>query len=304
MSRADLFAKYNQMYQKAQVKEIVPDGPFVKQPLDLPRRGLDVGVFFKAKRRKTITQVYMGNPIPEQVAREEGFLEAGGKTYLSRTILSNFKNIDFLRVVISIGRILSRKDERVQFLKQCQRIVDVILRKAKNVMYTDNFEPFRFDKQVIEIGYFLSKTLKMDDVTVEAASIPITIANPEYILLSNQKLVVIGEERRIPMGVFYLAGGIGYTFDKTIGAVNEERLFRTTADLSQYGIDSAHLDVSISRVTEDFQNRVHSLIFADIWKKSKAKPVGANFGGDLLVKPEPSSDIWSGVFEVYIAPPE
>ena len=304
MSRADLFAKYNQMYQKAQVKEIVPDGPFVKQLLNLPRRGLDVGVFFKAKRRKAITQVYMGNPIPEQVAREEGFLEAGGRTYLSRTILSNFKNIDFLRIVISIGRILSRKDERVQFLKQCQRIVDVVIRKAKNVMYTDNFEPFRFDKQVVEIGNFLSKTLKMDDVTVEAASIPITIANPEYILLSNQKLVVIGEERRIPIRVFYLAGGIGYTFDKTIGAVNEERLFRTTADLSQYGIDSDHLDVSISRVTEDFQNRVHSLIFADIWKKSKAKPAGANFGGDLLIKPEPSSDIWSGVFEVYIAPPE
>ncbi len=304
MSRADLFAKYNQMYQKAQVREIVPDGPFVKQLLNLPRRGLDVGVFFKAKRRNAVTQVYMGNPIPEQVAREEGFLEAGGKTYLSRTILSNFKNIDFLRVVISIGRILSRKDERVQFLKQCQRIVDVVIRKAKNVMYTDNFEPFRFDKQVVEIGNFLSKTLKMDDVTVEAASIPITIANPEYILLSNQRLVVIGEERRIPIRVFYLAGGIGYTFDKTIGAVNEERLFRTTADLSQYGIDSDHLDVSISRVTEDFQNRVHSLIFADIWKKSKAKPAGANFGGDLLIKPEPSSDIWSGVFEVYIAPPE
>ena len=304
MSRADLFAKYNQMYQKAQVREIVPDGPFVRQLLDLPRRGLDVGVFFKAKRRKAMTQVYMGNPIPEKVAREEGFLEAGGKTYLSRTILSNFKNLDFLRVVISIRRILSRKDERIQFLKQCQRIVDVILRKARNVMYTDNFEPFRFDKQVLEIGYFLSKTLKMDDVTVEAASIPITVANPEYILLSNRKLVVIGEERRIPMRIFYLAGGIGYTFDKTVGAVNEERLFRTTADLSQYGIDSAHLDVSISRVTEDFQNRVHSLIFADIWKKSKAKPVGANFGGNLLIKPEPSSDIWSGVFEVYIAPPQ
>ncbi len=304
MSRANLFAKYNQMYQKAQVKEIVPDGPFVRQLIDLPRRSLDVGVFFKAKRRKAITQVYMGNPIPEQVAREEGFLEAGGKTYLSRTILSNFKGLDFLRVVISKKRILSRKDERVQFLKQCQRIIDVTLRKARNVAYTDNFEPFRFDKQVIEIGYFLSKTLKMDDVTVEAATIPFAISDPKYILLSNQKLVVIGEERQIPMRVFYLAGGIGYTFDKTIGAVNEERLFRTTADLSQYGIDSAHLDVSISRVTEDFQNKVHSLIFADIWKKSKAKPVGANFGGNLLIKPEPSSDTWSGVFEVYIAPPE
>ncbi len=304
MSRADLFAKYNQMYQKAQVREIVPDGPFVRQLLDLPRRGLDVGIFFKAKRRKAMTQIYLGNPIPEKVAREEGFLEAGGKTYLSRTILSNFKNLDFLRVVTSIGRILSRKDERVQFLKQCQRIVDVILRKARNVVYIDDFEPFRFDKQVIKLGDFLSKNLKMDDVTVEAASIPITLANPEYILLSNRKLVVIGEEREIPMRVYYLAGGIGYTFDKMIGAVNEERLFRTTADLSQHGIDSAHVDVSISSVTEDFQNRIHSLIFADIWKKSKAKPVGASFDGNLLIKPEPSSDIWSGVFEVYIAPPK
>jgi len=292
------------MYQKAHVREIVPDGPFVRQLIDLPRRGLDVGIFFKAKRRKAMTQVYLGNPIPEQVAKEEGFLEAGGRTYLSRTILSNFKNLDFLRVVICIKRILSRKDERVQFLKQCQRIVDVTLRKARNVMHIDDFEPFRFDKQVIEISEFLSKTLKMDDVTVEAATIPIALADPDYILLSNRKLVVIGEGRQIPMRVFYLAGGIGYTFDKTLGAVNEERLFRTTADLSQYGIDSAHLDVSISSVIEDFQNRVHSLVFADIWKKSKAKPVGANFRGGLLVKPEPSSDIWSGVFEVYIAPPE
>ena len=303
MSRADLFAKYTQMYQKAHVREIVPDGPFVRQLVDLPNRGLDVGVFFKAKRKKVMTQVYLGNPIPDNVAREEGFLEAGGKTYLSRTILSNFKNLEFLRVVVSIGRILSRKDERVRFLKQCQRIVDVMLRKVRNVVYIDDFEPFRFDKQVLEIGYFLSKTLKMDDVTVEAASIPFAIANPEYILLSNRKLVVIGEERRIPISTFYLAGGIGYTFDKTVGAVSEERLFRTTADLSQYGIDPAYLDMSISRVTEDFQNSVHSLIFADIWKKTKAKPVGVNFDGNLLIKPEPSSDMWSGVFEVYLAPP-
>ncbi len=303
MSRADLFAKCTQMYQKAHVREIVPDGPFVRQLIDLPRRGLDVGVFFKAKRKKVMTQVYLGNSIPDNVAREEGFLEAGSKTYLSRTILSNFKNLEFLRVVVSIGRILSRKDERVQFLKQCQRIVDVIVRKALNVVYIDDFEPFRFDKQVLEIDYFLSKTLKMDEVTVEAASIPFTIANPEYILLSNRKLVVIGEKRQIPMSAFYLAGGIGYTFDKTVGAVSEERLFRTTANLDQYGIDSAYLDMSISRVTEDFQNSVHSLMFADIWKKTKAKPVGANFGGDLLIKPEPSSDMWSGVFEVYVAPP-
>ena len=303
MSRADLFAKYTQMYQKAHVREIVPDGPFVRQLIDLPRRGLDVGVFFKAKRKKVMTQVYLGNSIPDNVAREEGFLEAGSKTYLSRTILSNFKNLEFLRVVVSIGRILSRKDERVQFLKQCQRIVDVIVRKALNVVYIDDFEPFRFDKQVLEIDYFLSKTLKMDEVTVEAASIPFTIANPEYILLSNRKLVVIGEKRQIPMSAFYLAGGIGYTFDKTVGAVSEERLFRTTANLDQYGIDSAYLDMSISRVTEDFQNSVHSLMFADIWKKTKAKPVGANFGGDLLIKPEPSSDMWSGVFEVYVASP-
>ena len=139
MSRADLFAKYTQMYQKAHVREIVPDGPFVRQLIDLPRRGLDVGIFFKAKRRKAMTQVYLGNPIPEQVAKEEGFLEAGGRTYLSRTILSDFKNLDFLRVVICIRRILSRKDERVQFLKQCQRIVDVTLRKARNVMHIDDF---------------------------------------------------------------------------------------------------------------------------------------------------------------------
>jgi hypothetical protein len=60
----------------------------------------------------------------------------------------------------------------------------------------------------------------------------------------------------------------------------------------------------IQRVTEDFQNKLHSLIFADVWKKGKSSPVGVNFGGDLLVKAEASSEIWAGVFEVYVKSPK
>ena len=144
----------------------------------------------------------------------------------------------------------------------------------------------------------------MDEVSVEAASIPFNVAAPTYILLADGSMIVIGDEPRVPQAEFFLVGGIGYRFDRTEGAISEERLFRSTADLTPQGIDEAYIDGMIQRVTEDFQNRLHSLIFADVWKKGKSAPVGVNFGGDLLVKAEPSSEIWTGVFEVYVKSPK
>lgn len=304
MSRTDLFAKYTQMYAKAQAKEIVPDGTFVRQLIDLPRRNLDVGIFFKAKRTSRVVQMYLGNPIPNEVASEDGFLETEDSTYFSRSILSKFKSIDFLRVVISAGEVLIKKEERVEFLKTSQRIIDVILRKARNILHMEELEPFRFDTRVRTLGEFLNDELKMDEVSVQAASIPFNVAAPRYILLSDGSMIVIGDEPTVPQAEFYLVGGIGYRFDKTEGAISEERLFRSTADLTPYGIDEAYIDGMIQRVTEDFQNRLHSLIFTDVWKKGKSSPIGVNFDGNLLVKTEVSSDIWTGVFEVYVKSPK
>ncbi len=304
MSRTDLFGKYTQIYAKAQAKEIVPDGTFVRQLIDLPRKSYDVGVFFKAKRSSKIVQVHLGNPIPSEVATQEGFLETEDSTYLSRTILDNFKSVDFLRVVISAGDILSNKDARVEFLKTTQRILDVILRKARNILHTGELDPFRFDTKVRTLDEFLTKELKMDEVSVEAASIPFNVASPTYILLTDGSLIVVGDEPNVPQAEFYLVGGIGYRFDKTEGAISEERLFRSTTDLSPQGIDEAYIDSMIQRITEDFQNRLHSLIFADVWKKGKSGPMGVNFGGNLLVKAESSSEIWAGVFEVYVKSPK
>ncbi len=304
MSRTDLFGKYTQIYAKAQAKEIVPDGTFVRQLIDLPRKSYDVGVFFKAKRSSKIVQVHLGNPIPSEVATQEGFLETEDSTYLSRTILDNFKSVDFLRVVISAGDILSNKDARVEFLKTTQRILDVLLRKARNILHTGELDPFRFDTKVRTLDEFLTKELKMDEVSVEAASIPFNVASPTYILLTDGSLIVVGDEPNVPQAEFYLVGGIGYRFDKTEGAISEERLFRSTADLSPQGIDEAYIDSMIQRITEDFQNRLHSLIFADVWKKGKSGPMGVNFGGNLLVKAESSSEIWAGVFEVYVKSPK
>ena len=303
MSRKDLFSKYSQMYAKAQAKVIVPDGPFVRQLNDIPRKKYDIGIFFKPNRSSRCVQIHLGNPIPKDVCLQEGFLETDEATYLSRTILSNFRTLDFLRVVISAGQILESKEERIEFLKTTQRSIDVIVRKAKNVMHLAEFAPFRFDRTLVTLDEFLVKKLKMDKVSVEAASIPFNVANPEYILLADDSIVVVGDEHRVPQGEFHLVGGIGYTFDKTEGAVVEGRLFRSTADLSPQGIDEAYIDGMISRVTEDFQNSMHSLIFADVWKKGTAKPVGVNFGGNLLLKAEPSSEIWTGVFEVYVKAP-
>ncbi|MFW9805903.1 MAG: hypothetical protein ACFFFK_04180 [Candidatus Thorarchaeota archaeon] len=304
MSRTDLFAKYTQIYARARAKEIVPDGTFVRQLIDIPRRHYDVGVFFKAKRKKRIVQLYLGNPIPEEVASQEGFLETEESTYLSRTVLTNFKTIDFLRVVVSAGEVLTKKEQRVEFLKTGQRILDVVLKKARNILHVGELDPFRFDARVRTLSEFLVQELKMDEVSVEAASIPFNVASPDYILLADGSMIVIGEEARVPQAEFYLVGGIGYRFDRTEGAISEERLFRTTTDLTPQGIDEAYIDRMIQRVTEDFQNRLHSLIFADVWKKGKSAPVGVNFGCDLLVKAEPSSEIWTGVFEVYVKSPK
>ncbi|MFX1606825.1 MAG: hypothetical protein ACFFDD_13105, partial [Promethearchaeota archaeon] len=303
MSRTDLFAKYTQIYAKAQAKEIVPSGTFVRQLIDVPRRSYDVGVFFKAKRTNRIVQLYLGNPIPHEVATQEGFLETDESTYLSRTVLSKFKTVDFLRVVISAGEILIKKEQRMEFLKTAQRILDVILRKSRNILHLGELDPFQFDRRVRTLDEFLNKELKMDEVSAEAAAIPFNIASPTYILLADGSMIVVGDEPQVPQAEFYLVGGIGYRFDKTEGAISEERLFRSTTDLSPQGIDEAYIDGMIQRVTEDFQNKLHSLIFADVWKKGKSAPVGVNFGGDLLVKAEASSEIWTGVFEVYVKSP-
>jgi hypothetical protein len=304
MSRTDFFAKYTQIYAKAQAKAIVPDGTFVRQLINLPRKSYDVGVFFKARKSKRVVQLYLGRPIPAEVAVQEGFLETEDSTYLSRTILSKFKTIDYLRVVISAGKILTNKEQRVEFLKSGQRILDVILSKSRNILHMGELEPFRFDIKVRTLEEFLNIELNMDEVSVEAASIPFKVAAPNYILLADSSMIVIGDEPRVPQAEFFLVGGIGYRFDRTEGAISEERLFRTTADLTPQGIDEAYIDGMIQRVTDDFQNKLHSLIFADVWKKGKSAPVGVNFGGDLLVKAEPSSEIWTGVFEVYVKSPK
>ena len=303
MSRSDLFAKYTQMYARARAKEIVPDGTFIRQLADVPRQRYDLGVFFKAKNRSRVVQLYLGRPIPTEVGKQEGFLETEDSTYLSRTIFSKFKTMDFLRVVISAGKVLSSKDERVEFLKATQRIIDIILRKVRNILHLGELEPFRFDARVMTLSEFLQKELKLDEVSVEAASIPFNVAGPDYILLEDGTIITISETPNVPQAEFYLVGGIGYMFDKTEGAISEERLFRSTADLSPQGIDEGYIDGMIRRVTEDFQNKLHSLIFADVWKKSKSGPIGVNFGGDLLIKAEPSSEIWMGVFEVYVKSP-
>ena len=271
MSITDLFTKYTQIYAKARAREIVPDGTFVRQLADVPRQSYDIGVFFKAKSRSRIVQLHLGKAIPMEVSKQEGFLETEESTYLSRTVLSKFKSVDFLRVVFSAGKVLHGKEERLEFLKATQRILDVILRKARNILHLGELAPFRFDTRVKTLDEFLIKDLKMDEVSVEAASIPFNVAGPIYILLDDGSLITIENIPSVPQAEFFLVGGIGYVFDKTEGAISEERLFRSTTDLSPQGIDEAYIDGMIRRVTEDFQNRLHSLIFADVWKKSKSR---------------------------------
>lgn len=302
MSTADLFSRYTQLYQKARAREIVPEGPFVRQLADVPSRDLDVALFFKGKRAKP-RQVHLGKPLPFEVGEQEGFLESEDETFLCRTLLSDVKTLDYLKVAISAGFLLDAYQERVDFLKKCQRIIDVLLRKARNVVHIGEVEAFRFDRRLLTLGEFLKRRLRMDEVSVEAASIPFNVANPMYVTMSENRIVVVGDEPVVPHNVFYFVGGIGYTFDKKLGAVSEERLFRTTEDLSSFGIDKAYIETKITQVMEDFQNNLHSLIFSDVWKKSRAKPVGVNFDGDILVKAAPSSEIWMGVFEVYLSSP-
>ena len=303
MSRTDLFSRYTQLYQKTRAREIVPEGPFVRQLTDVLRRDLDLGLFFKGKKAKP-RQVYLGDAIPFAVAKSEGFLESEDDTYLCRTLLSDVQTLEYLKVAIAAGELLDAYQERVDFLKKCQRIIDVLVRKARNVIHMGEIEPFRFDTRLQTLDEFLKNQLKMDAVSVEAASIPFNMADPKYVTLTANHIITMGDAPAVPHDVFYFVGGIGYTFDKTVGAVSEERLFRTTEDLTPVGIDKAFVEANISQVTEDFQNNLHSLIFSDVWKKSPEKPVGVNFNGDIFVKAAPSSEIWMGVFEVYLRSPK
>ena len=75
MSKADLFSRYSQLYQKSTIRQVVPDGVFVGQLADTPTYGLDVGVFFKQKGIKEPRQIYFQEPIPTEVAKKDGFLE-------------------------------------------------------------------------------------------------------------------------------------------------------------------------------------------------------------------------------------
>ncbi|MHA1576575.1 MAG: hypothetical protein ACTSU3_04370 [Candidatus Thorarchaeota archaeon] len=303
MSKTDRYAKYSKLYTKSEAKEIVPSGSFVKQLFDIPRQSLDVGIFFKTKGIKKPRQIYFGNPIPPSVGKKEGFLETTDCTYLSRTLVSKFKKVDYLRVVVSAGEHLESRDSRVAFLKRCQKIIDVILRKARNVIHSGDINGFLFANNLRTLDMFLIDELKLDEVSVEAATIPFNVAAPEYILLEKDNLIVFGNEPRIQQAVFFFVGGIGYSFDKKVGAVNEDRMFRSTTDLSPIGMDLAFIETQIARISEDFQTNIHSLIFSDVWKKGKHKPIAVNMGGDLLIKAEASSDIWQGIFEVYLKTP-
>ncbi len=304
MSWGDLFSKYTQIYAKGKTKEIIPEGAFVRQIVDIPRGELDVGLFFKGINEPDPRQIYMGNPIPLAVAEREGFLETEHSTYLSRTLLSDIQDLEFMRIVIAAGEVLDTREKRLNFLKKCQRIIDVVVRKIRNVGYSGDIAPFRFDRQVKSLSMFLGSELKLDEVAIEAASIPFAIASPKYILLSDDKFLVMEEDYKIPHGVFHLVGGIGYTFDKRVGAVQEERLFRTTMDMSSLGITETYIDSMIRRITTDFQNNVHSIMFSDVWKRCKERPVAVNFGGEVLIKMAIGSDIWTGVFEVYLRQPK
>ena len=161
MSRTDLFARYTQIYQKSRAREVVPEGSFVRQFTDIPKLGHDVGIIVKGKRSKEPRQIYLGNPIPNEISKEVGFLETDDNTYLCRPLLSGFKTIDYMKVAIAAGKILKSNQERVDFLKRCQRIIDVVLRKARNVIYLVDFSPFRFDKRIKTLDDFLGKSLKM-----------------------------------------------------------------------------------------------------------------------------------------------
>ncbi len=304
MSRKDIFSRYSQLYQKSRAREIVPEGPFVRQLTDVQRRGLDVGIFFKISRMKSPRQIYLGRAIPSEAAKKDGFLETDDNTFLSRTLLSKFRKLDYLKVVIGAGKHLRESGERIQFLKTCQRIIDVIARKARNVVHLGDFTPFMFGQRIFTLEEFLKKRTKLDEVGIEAAAISFNVAAPDYILMPDGDIIVFNEDYRIQHRVFHFAGGIGYTFDKAEGAVSEERVFRSPQDLDPHGIDHAHLESMMLRVREDFQNKVHSIIFADVWKKVKQQPVAINFGGQLLIKAEAASEIWTGVFEVYLASPK
>ena len=300
ISRTDLFSRYSQIFQKERAREIVPEGPFVRQFVDLPHQDLDIGVLFKSKGTKNPVQVSIGKGVPLDVGKRDGFLETDESTYLSHTILSKFKDLDYLKVVVGAGGILRDSRDRIEFLKKCQRIIDVLLRKAKNITHLGNFSAFQFDRRVYSLTSYLAKIIKLDEVGVEAASIPFNMANPEYILLTGNEIITLNEELKIDHNVFHFVGGIGYIFDKKEGALSEERLFKSTVDLTSVGISEAYIEESISQVTSDFQSNLHSIFFSDIWKKSEAQPIGVNIGGNMLFRPASGSEIWTGVFEVYL----
>ncbi|TFG11302.1 hypothetical protein EU537_12750 [Candidatus Thorarchaeota archaeon] len=304
MSRTDLFSRYSQIYRKSRAKEIVPDGLFVRQLADLPRYGMNIGIFFKEKGLKKARQIFIGEPLPFSLSSEEGFFEAEDDMYLTRTIISEFKQLDYLKISIASGSFLEQQQDRIQFLKRCQGIVDTLLRKTRNIVHFGSFKPLLYARKIRTLDEFLKKAVKLDDVSREAARIPFDVAEPEYILLSGNDLIVMKDEPQVHQGVYHFVGGIGYTFDKKVGAVNEEQMFRPNVDWTSVGIDAAYVEANISRVTEDFQTNIHSLIFSDIWKKVDSNPVAVNIDKNLLIKPEPSSDIWAGVFEVYLKPPE
>ncbi|MHA1909234.1 MAG: hypothetical protein ACW98Y_18200 [Candidatus Thorarchaeota archaeon] len=303
MSKTDIFSKYSQLYQKTTNREIVPEGAFTRQLADVPTHGLDVGIFFKQKGIRDPRQIYFQNELPVSVAKKDGFLESTDRNYLSHSVFTKFKELDYLKVVVGSNGQLESRSSRTAFLKACQKTVDVVLRKAKNVIHFGDFTPFLFAQRVRTLDWLLNKDLKLDEISAEAAAIPFNVAAPEYLLLTGDNIISVKDNPVVRHGVFYLVGGIGYSFDTKVGAVNEERMFRTTADLNPMGIDEAYIETMISRVTEDFQTNVHSLMFSDIWKKSPAKPLGVNIGGDILIKPAEGSEIWNGVLEVYLKTP-
>ncbi len=303
MSSKDLFTKYSKLYLKAKATEILPPGPFLRQLADVPHRDLDIALFFKSSRKKVPRQVYIRRSVPQELADYEGLLEAEGITYFSRTLLQNLRGMQYMRAVIGAGEFTKTADDTLAFLRKCQRVIHVLVRKAKNIVHQGDYDALRVDLKIRTLNDYFSSRLKLDEVAVEAAMIPFNAADVEYVILTDGTVLVLDEIPAVQHGVYHLVGGIGYAFDLRAGAVEEARLFRTGVDLETLGLTEAYLDEALSRVVSDFQTNVHSPMFSDVWKKGTGSPEALKIG-NTVVKLAPNSSLKSGVFELYIRRPE
>ncbi len=302
-SRAlDLLKKYSKMYKPPNPQIVPLNNQLIDQLLGLDTENTDVALFFNKKRTKGWKQIYITQPFPKDIAKQNGLVVVDDIHYLVKHLPDLDPQLDNVAIVISAKKKLEDIREKEIFLRKCQRIVSRIIKRFLNVVHTGHLDELRIAWRIVKIKNLL-RTYKVDPALHDPILATISQDFIKYIEFSDGYLVKMDNDLSLKAMPYYYIGGIGYRFDMKIGTLSENELKRELKVLVDKGISNEDIISALEWISTDIQNRVHSIFFNDLLASNfPSRIVAINYLGTIVVRLAEGSDSMSGVFLIYLGP--